>query len=169
MGNLTLLMATGYTGTAVGASFNANLSTTLQDIANVNIATANGQAYVATLPIVASATTTLNLLTGLTNPLGDAITGAAAFAHVNAVYIIHDPNSLASSIKAFGGASGNLFQGYLNSTGSFTLPKSGISDMSVPTTVTGMVVDATHKNIDITNNDGVNAATVRVAIFGTTN
>lgn len=169
MGNLTLLFATGYKGTATGASFNADLTTTLLDYFNVSINSANGQAYVATLTIGTSATTTLNLTTGLTNPLGDAISGAAKFVHVNAVYIIHDAASLSSGITAFGGASGNLFQGFLSAAATVTLPKAGIFPMAIPTTVTGMVVDATHKNIDITNNDATHVATVNVAIFGTIN
>lgn len=175
----------GFSGQAVGTSTNTQINTTVGKVARTSATGANWQAYDAAtrvpLTIVAGGTTTLNLSAGtitvtgptttnMLNPLGEQVS-LFPFAHVYAFLVWHDSASLASGITAFGGASGNLFQGPLNSTGQFTLApgmRNGFSqDANIVPTL--WVVSPTVKNVDITNSDGTHAATVNVYIQGTTN
>lgn len=131
-----------------------------------NLSGTNGQAYIATLTIDPSTTVTLDLTSGLENPLCDEITGANAFAHVYAVTIQHSIDSLASGITAFG-AGGSDFQGWFQATSLLeAMPPGGFLSMGQVDSETGMEVSGAQKEIAITNEDAVNDATVIVWIFG---
>lgn len=118
----------------------------------------------ATVTIAAGATTTLNLVTGQTNPLNESISGAAAFAKVREIFVEHDAASLASGVKVFDAAS-DAFQGPLGAGESVTVVPGGRVLLSLPTAA-GWTVDATHKNLSLENLDGSNAATVRYLVAG---
>ena len=173
MTSFPTIFAMGFKGRAVGIPTNSDLQTPIGEVWSAEASGSNWQCYDAcnvALTIVAGGTTTLNLLTGLTNPLGEAIS-AFPFAHIYGYAVNHDAESDASSITVFGGSSGNLFQGAWSATAKATLiPGRTIGEcMEVGLAGVGQLVDATHKNIDIINLDGSNAATVNVIIIGTTN
>jgi hypothetical protein len=166
----------GYSGQAVGIPTNAGLRTSLGKTARTSATGAGWQCYdacsTAPLSINPSATVTLNLLTGATgllDPLGQAIS-TAPFVHVFALLVWHDPASLSSGVSAFGGASGNLFQGPLGAASILTLGPGQRFAFSTDTGLAGFLVDGTHKNVDLTNNDAtaLHVATVRVFIMGKT-
>jgi hypothetical protein len=90
------------------------------------------------ITIAASATTTVDLTSGETDPLG----GAVVFARIRRMIFIHPLESLASSVTVFNAAS-NAFQGPLSAAG-------------------------TQKNIKILNNDATNAATFSYYADGAT-
>ena len=168
MDSLPVTVAVGYKGKATGIAGNAGLTTDLLDVFSCALTGSGKQAYVGPgLVVPVSGTTTLNLLSGLTNPLGEAI---AAFGHVYAVIIEHDPASLATAgITVFGGGSDD-FQGPFDAGNFATLtPGQGLAFL-VNAAMTPWVVDGTHKNIAIVNLDAtaLHTATVNVAIFGTT-
>ncbi len=110
--------------------------------------------------LAAGATLTINLLTGTDNPVG----ANAVFARVKSLFIEHSAASLASGVTAFDAAS-DAFQGPLVTGATMDLLPGEFIDLCSPTTV-GWVVDATHKNLAIVNNDIVNAATLRFYIDG---
>jgi len=114
--------------------------------------------------LAAGATLTIDLTTGQTNPLGESISGAGAFAKVREIYIAHDGTSLSSGIVAYGAAS-NSFQAKLSSAATITL-KAGEYDKQTSYTAAGMTVDSTHKTLQIVNSDGTNAATIRYFVSG---
>lgn len=173
---MPVTISMGWNGNAIGTALSPTLEVRLIDVIRCTLTGANKQCYIAAgsaaITINPSGTTTLNLLTGLTNPLGESITGGAAFAHVFAVVIQHDPASLATAgITAFGGASGNLFQGPLGAAGQLTLLPGMGNEFLIPANLTGWVASASHKNIDLTNLDAtaLHVAKINVGIFGTTN
>ncbi len=168
MDSLPVTISVGYKGSATGIATDPALSTTLLNVFSCALTGGGKQAYVKRgLVVGVSATTTLNLLSGLTNPLGEAIT---TFGHVYAIMVEHDPASLATAgITVFGGAS-NDFQGPLAALDKPTLtPGQGLVFL-VNAAKTPWVVDGTHKNVAIVNLDAtaLHTATVNVAIFGTT-
>lgn len=116
--------------------------------------------------LAAGATLTVDLTTGQENPLGEDITGGAAFAKVREILVEHDLESAASSVTVFDAAS-NSFQGMLSAGGSITLPPGGRITLSLPT-ATGMPVAGGTKNFAIVNDDGVNDATIRYVVAGST-
>lgn len=114
------------------------------------------------ITIAAAATTTVDLTSGQTDPLG----GAVAFARIRRLIFLHPLESLASSITIFNAAS-NSFQGPVSAAGTVTLfPGEGFCFWTM--SPTGRVVDGTHKNIKILNNDATNAATVSYYADGAT-
>lgn len=165
MTSLDLKFACGFYGKGTGITGNPNLSTGLLNrVARCVVSGANQQLYVATLTIPASGTTTLNLVTGLTNPAGEAV----VLAHCKAVFIEHDAASLSTGgITSFGGGS-NDFQGVWSASDKATLLPGRWTAFGMPATDTGITVDATHKNVALVNLDAVNAATVNVFVLGTT-
>lgn len=114
--------------------------------------------------LAAGATLTIDLTTGQTNPLGESISGAGAFAKVREIYISHEGTSASSGIVAYG-ASSNSFQGKWSAGATLTL-KPGERDHQVSYTAAGMTVDSTHKILQIVNSDGANAAAIRYFVSG---
>lgn len=114
--------------------------------------------------LAAGATLTIDLTTGQTNPLGESISGAGAFAKVREIYVSHDGTSTSSGIVAYG-ASSNSFQAKLSAAATITL-KPGEDDKQTSYTVAGMTVDSTHKILQIVNSDGTNAAKIRYFVSG---
>lgn len=167
MDSLPLMFAAGYKGDAVGVSGNAGLSTPLARVVSCALTGAGKQAYVATLTVGVSSTTTLNLLSGLTNPLGEAI---SSFGHVFAVLVEHDLASLATAgVTAFGGGS-NDFQGPWSGGSKATLQVGECVVFLTDESKAGWATSGTVKNIALTNLDAtaLHTATVNVAVFGTT-
>jgi len=117
-----------------------------------------------TQTLAAGATVTVGLTAGGENPLGEAITGAAAFIKVREILVEHDSASLSSGVTVFNAAS-NSFQGMVSAAGFLTLPPGGRITLSLPTAA-GMPVSGSAKNFKITNVDGVNAATIRYVVGG---
>lgn len=166
MTSLDLKFACGFVGKLTGVTGSPGLTTSVGDVVRCIAEGANQQVYVGTLTIAASGTQTLDLTTGLTNPLNEAISGSNKFLKVKGVFIEHDAASVASGITAFGGAS-NEFQGVWAGGDKATLAAGRWIGFGMPATDTGVDVDATHKNIAIVNSDGAQVATVNVFIHGT--
>lgn len=122
----------------------------------------------ATFDIPAGATTTLDLTGGLLSPLSESIAGALAFSQVFAIGMIHDADSLnvASTVTAFNATSIQLFTGLLNAAGKILMAAGQGFAFICRADKAGMVVSAGQHKIDLLNNDGVNAATMRVFILG---
>lgn len=163
----------GITGTATGTASNPYLSSRInaQNVTTANQAGSAGalvnQVYdvasgTLTTTVAPSATTTLNLNSGLTDPLG----GSLVFGKIKSIYIEHTSASTASSIKVFA-AGTNPFQGPLSAGAYFTLAP-GESIYLQSYTSSGWAVSGTVKNISILNNSGTNSAIFRVYVDGTT-
>ena len=173
MNTVRLTKNFGITGTVTGTTANPRLSSRI-NAQNVTTATqagtagalinqvydfASGTSYKT---IALSTLLTLDLTSGLLDPLGEAL----VFGKVKGIYIEHISTSTAVSIKCFAAAS-NAFQGPLNTANYVTLlPGENIYLQSYSTA--GWTVDATHKNLAILNNSGTNSALVRIYIDGTT-
>ena len=157
------------TGTASSATLNARIAVrrpatyTQQVTANVDQLIDKAT---ASFTLAAGATLVIDLVTGQTNPLNESITGADAFAKIRMVIIEHSLGSLSSGVTAFGSGS-NQFQGPLSASATVTLAATDIFTFGSQTAA-GWTVDGTHKTIQIVNNDGTNAATLRVLITGCT-
>lgn len=119
----------------------------------------------AVLTLGAGANTTLDLTSGLLNPINLEITGASDFAKVRVIVIEHDTTSAASAIVVGNGT--NPFGGLLTTnTNTFTLkPGQGVAMWDRYST-TGMTVDGSNKTVKITNSDGVNTASYYVYVLG---
>lgn len=101
-------------------------------------------------------------LSAFTNLQGET---AQAVTAVRVIYVEHVTGSLSSGISAFNAFAGQSFQGPVSAAATVTL-KAGEDITLRSRTVTGFVVDGTHHNFYIVNNDGVNAATYRYLIAG---
>lgn len=116
--------------------------------------------------VTAGATATIDLVSGLTNPLGEAISSANKFNSVQVLMIQHDADSQASGITAFGAGS-NKFQGPISATGTITLPpKRGFAFFTDATDAGWSVNASTSHLFEIVNNDGSHDATVNLYIEG---
>jgi hypothetical protein len=162
----------GFTGSVKGTAASPGLKADIGATARCDFSGAGKMVYDAAtsgaqLTVGAGLTTTLDLQSGLTSPLGEAITGAADFAKVYAVFVYHDAASLSSGVEVFGSGA-NRFQGpKKGATDTDTLGPGMFTGFGMLATKAGWTVDATHKTVSIVNTDGVNAATVRVFIMGT--
>lgn len=169
---VTGFVTMGYNVTVSGSSFNSSLVTQLTDAYRCALSGANLQIYSSTLTLAPSATTTLDLTTGLFNPLNDAISGSGQkFTKIWAVMIQHDPASLATSgITAFG-AGANEFQGPYAAASVVTMKVGLANGFILDFSKTPYTVDGTHKLIPIINLDAtaLHTATVNVFIAGGTN
>ncbi len=173
-GAVVVTASMGFNGVVSGASFNANLSVQIRDTFRCQLTGANLQIYSTTLTLAPSGSVSLDLTTGLFNPLNDAISGSGGkFTKVWVAMIEHDPASLATAgITAFGAAAmGNGFQGPLPDTVVLTLPVGLANGFLLDFAKTPYTVDGTHKIIPIVNLDAtaLHTATVNVFIAGGTN
>ena len=114
--------------------------------------------------LAAAATSTIDLTTGQTNPLGESISSTDAFAKLRILIVVHESTSVASSITVFNAAA-NAFQGSLSAAATITLKPGEFCILCSPTTA-GWTIDATHKNVKFLNNDGANTATYSYFIGG---
>lgn len=171
MTNAALNFAIGFEGVLTGIPTNTDLADNITRQVVLSAVAGSGQQVYETfrvaLPVAAGATTTLDLTTGLTNPLGESISGSLKFVHVYAVWIVHNSASTASTITVFNAAA-NAFQGPKSAAASDVLGPGMWTAFGVPTNLTAWAVDGTHKNIAIVNNDGAHAATVNVFVAGAT-
>lgn len=167
MDSLSLKFACGYTGKCTGVTGSPTLAASVSDMVRCTASGANYQVYSKQITVAGGVTTTLDLTTGLTNPLNESINGSLDFAKILGVLIEHDPASISSSITVFGGGS-NDFQGPLAAGNKPTLNPAEWFAFGKPSSVTGWTVDGTHKNVAVLNNDGTDAATVNVFILGKT-
>jgi hypothetical protein len=174
MNSAPVMFSMGFKGFVKGLATSPNIKLDIGATARCDFSGTGKMVYDAAtsgarLSIPVSGTTTLNLQSGLTSPLGETITGALDFALVYAVWIYHDPDSLATAgITAFGGGS-NDFQGPFAAGNKPTLlPGQGVGIMTTASK-TGWTVDGTHKNIAIVNLDAtaLHVATVWAFIMGT--
>lgn len=172
MDSIAVTFGVGFSGSVEGTAASPALKLDVTGVARTAPAGVGWQLYEAfsvPLTIADGATTTLDLTTGLTNPLNEAIAAAAKFVHVYGVLILHDPDSEAANVEAFGGASPDLFQGPWDGAAKATLPPGLWVGFGIRTDKTGLLVDGTHKEIDLTNVDGTGKdATVNVMILGKT-
>lgn len=170
MDSLDLKFAVGFEGKATGTSTNSALTTAIgREAILTDVSGAGLQVYErfrVPLTIIAGATTTLDLTTGLTNPLGESISGSDDFATVFGALVQHDADSASATIEAFGGASLNLFQGPWSATAKATLRPGQWAGFGIPSNLAGDAVSGSAKNIDL-KNTGVATATVNVIILGT--
>lgn len=161
--------AVGFEGVLTGTSTNTALTTAVGREAILTSTTGSGfqvyERFRVPLTITSGATTTLDLTSGLTNPLGESISGADNFDEVLGVLVQHDADSASATIEAFGGASSNLFQGPWNATAKATLVPGKWIAFGITSDLTGDTVDASHCNIDL-KNTGAADATVNVIILG---
>ncbi len=107
-------------------------------------------------------TVAIDLTSFTVNPFSEA---AQVFAAVRVIYIEHVTGSLSSGISVYAAIAGNSFQGPVSAAGTITLAP-GEDQTFRSRTVTGWVVNGTHKNFYIVNNDAVNAATIRYLVSG---
>lgn len=112
--------------------------------------------------LAAGGAVAIDLTSFTVNPFSES---AQSFAAVRVIYVEHATGSAASSISVFNAAAGNSFQGPLSAAGTLTFAAGGNAVLRA-STATGWVVDGTHKNFYIVNNDGVNAASIRYFIAG---
>ncbi len=168
MDSLSLTFAVGFQGTAIGIPINSTIKALLSRRSQTNVTGSSKQVYDGyQVPLAASATVSINLLSGLTNPLNESITGANAFSTVYDVWIEHDISSLSTGgIRCFNGGS-NEFQGPLNAASDATLVPGKYIAFGGPASVTGFTVSAGAKIIDIVNLDSVNPAIVNIFVNGT--
>lgn len=167
MDSTTVIFGIGYNGRLAGTPTSPELVATLDWVVRCAPTGAGWQIYEASLTIAGGATTTLDLTTGLTSPLGESISGTPGkFLTIFAVLIEHDALSEATDgITAFGGAS-NDFQGVKAAGDKDTMIPGRFTAFGGPATDAGMTVDATHKNVAITNLAVSDDATVNVFILG---
>lgn len=162
----------GFKGNLTGVPSNANLESAIGTTYRCTFSGADKQVYNGTstyqLSIAAGTTTTIDLTTGLTNPMGQPITSGLAFAKVYVCMVMHDIASQASSVKVFGAGAGTDFQGPLVAAGYLTLTPGRGNAFMDQTTANGMAVSGTAKTIAIQNLDGANTALVNVFVMGTT-
>jgi hypothetical protein len=168
--NLNLKIGMGFEGRAVGVTTNTAMATPIARQAVLTSLTGSGKQVYARwanpLTIPATSTTTLDLQSGLVNPLGESITGAADFATVLGCLIQHASGSPSAGIEAFGGTITSQFQGPLGTTCSVALAPGRAFGFNQPANVTGYTVAADSKNIQL-RNLGTTVATVNVLIAGT--
>ncbi len=169
--NTVVKFACGFEGVLTGTSSNTSVTTPVGRESILTSVTGSGyqvyERFRVPLTIASGATTTLDLTSGLTNPLGEAISGAVDYDEVLGILIQHDEDSASATVEAFGGASANLFQGPWSATAKATLIPGKWVAFGIPSSLTGDAVDATHCNIDL-KNTGVVDATVNVIILGVT-
>lgn len=121
--------------------------------------------YSAQLIIAGGANTTLNL-SALIDTFGDTLN----FVRIKEFYLELNSITTASSIKV-GGAVSNAFAGIWQAPGTanndtFITLNNGVSmHFGVDAGATGFVV-GTNVNLEITNNDSTNSATVNICIVG---
>lgn len=150
-------------------SNNGDLSKTLNTI---NKAVANSftdgtaanqanKAFSDKRPLAASASETLDLAAGLTDAFGQSIT----FASVKAMaFIASETNQGAITI----GGGSNAFASFMGSaTDSLVLAPGGMIVLTAPDAGYAVTAD-TGDSIDVTNDDGVNAAEYDVVLIGVT-
>lgn len=176
--NLNLKVGLGFEGRAVGTATNVDLNTLLGRESVLTTVTGAGkqvfERWEVPITLTTTAVTTLNLISGMVNPLNESISGTAAFLRVLAVLIQHDDGSVSPNIEAFGGTVGSLFQGPLGTTVSVALTRGAAFGFNVPYVSTtasagstmGWTVNSTAKNIEL-RNLGTTVATVNVLILGT--
>lgn len=171
MTSASLNFAVGFEGSATGPTWNPDLTDTISRQVVLTALTGSGKQIYETfrtaLTVAAGATTTLDLTTGLTNTLGESISGSSKFVHVYAVLVVHNSASAASTVTVFNAAA-NAFQGPKGAGDADTLGPGMWTGFGVPANLTAWAVDGTHKNLAIVNNDGANAATVNVLVIGST-
>jgi hypothetical protein len=168
--SLSLTFAVGYEGRAVGTATSANLTTPLGKSVVLTSLTGSGkqvyEAWETPITLATSGSTTLNLLAGLVNPLGESISGTLAFTAVRDVFFqVGTSSPTAATIQVFGGTVGSQFQGPLPVTAAVALGYGQAFALAVPATATGWTVNSTAKNIEI-RNVGTTAVTVNVFIAG---
>ncbi len=167
------------TGTAPSAAYNAptaasTLSNKQSLVTGTSTAGQANQIYSGIQTIAASGTLAYDLSAVFTNVLGNA---AATFARVKGVLIelldaAQDATNgtLCSSITLGNSGANDWIEqshsGWLGSaTSVFDVPNGGFVAFGV-NNAGGVVVDATHKILNIHNNDGSNAAAVRITLIG---
>jgi hypothetical protein len=164
MDSMPVTVGIGYKGSATGTAANPGMTNTVEDAFTCALTGSGKQGGRAVLTLTPGEVRTLNLRSGLTDLLGEAIT---EFDHVYAVVVEHDPASLATSgVRAFGAGS-NDFQGPLSAGSRLTfLPGQGFAFLTNAALTPWETTDAV-KNIALENLDLTNDATVNVAFFGT--
>lgn len=167
MDSLTLKFAVGFLGKAKGVTGAPQRVCPLGRTSTLDLSGTGFQVYeVYQQSISASSTLSLDLTTGLTNPLGESINGTLDFATVKGILIEHDSTSTATSIRAFNGGT-TEFQGPLSATSDVTLTPGQWCAFGMGSTVTGWTVSGSAKLLDILNNSGSAAAKVNIMIVGT--
>jgi hypothetical protein len=170
MDSTTVVFACGYSGRVVGIPTSASLALAIELVKKSSPTGTGWQIYAPdpALTIAGGATTTLDLTTGLTSPLGESISGTPGkFIKVHGVFIEHAAASLATpaGITAFGGGS-NEQQGVWAAGDKATLTPGRWVAWGMSATDAGITVDATHKNIALVNLEVALAATVNVFVLG---
>lgn len=165
MNSLALKFGIGFSGLIVGTTANSELKSRLGRVTRRTISGTTNQVYIARLySLAGAATLQIDLSTGLLNPLGESISGAADFATVTGLWIEHDSTSTSTGVTAFNGGT-NEFQGPMNAASDVTLAPGDWAAFG--RSATGFTVDGTHKRIDILNNHATNAALLNIFIMGT--
>lgn len=171
MTSTTVVFAVGYSGRVIGIPTSATLALAIEAVRRTSPSGTGWQIYAPdpALSIAVSGTTTLDLTTGLVNPLNEAISGTPGkFISAHVVFIEHAAASLATAgITAFGGAS-NDFQGPMAALDKPTLLPGEWFAFGKPAGNAGWTVDGTHKNIALVNTDAtaLHVASVNVFVLG---
>ncbi len=172
MNSLSLTFAAGYLGRAVGTATSVDLTAVLDKSVVVTALTGAGKQvcdrWAVPIVLATSGSTTINLMSGLVNPLGESITGTMAFTQVYDLMVQVDVSSpTAAAVQAFGGTIGSQFQGPLGVTGSVALGYGQGFVIAAPATTTGWTVNSTAKQFEL-RNVGTTAATVNLFVSGKT-
>lgn len=177
MNSVSLNVAAGYEGRVIGTATSVNLTTPLGKSVVLTALTGSDKQildrWATPITLAVSGSTTLNLLTGLVNPLGESISGTAAFSQVYDLFVQVSPSSpTAATIQAFGGTIGSQFQGPLGVTGSVALGYGQAHVLATPaasgTTAVlgaGWPVNSTAKQFEL-RNVGTTVVTVNVFVAG---
>ncbi len=167
--NLNLKIGVGFEGRAVGVSTNTAIATPMGPTTVLTSLLGSGkqvyERWLSPITMTTTGVTTINLLSGLSNPLGESISGTLAFGKILAVQIHHDTASPSPAVEAFGGTVGSLFQGPLGVTAAVTVTRGACFGFNMPASQTGWSVNSTAKNIEL-RNLGTTVATVKVLIAG---
>lgn len=170
--NTKIKVGIGFEGEAVGITTSPNLTALLGPTTVLTSTTGTGKQVFArwSVPITlaTTATTTLNLISGLSNPLGETIAGASmAFSQVLAFVVQNFTASPGTAaVEVFGGTIGSQFQGDLGVTCSVALLPGQAHGFNVESTTAGWAVNATACQVQL-RNLGTTVASMGVLIVGT--
>lgn len=167
--SLYITKASSVSGRAKGITGNPALLATVAKTLNASFssvgtgATLIHNGYAGTRTLAAGANETLDLR-AFTNLLNET---AQSLSKLKIIGVKHTSTSAASNISVGNsGANALIVKGCLGATAAQFAPGGGL-EIVIPTSA-GVVVDATHKDVKIVNDDGSNIATYEIWFFGET-
>lgn len=167
MQSVYVTFSSSISGRAKGITGNSSLFATIARALNASFTSAGSGAtlitngYAGSRTLAAGANETLDLR-AFTNILNET---SQSLSKLKLIGVKHTVGSAASNISVGNsGANALIVKGCLGATAAQFAPGGGL-EIAIPTTA-GVVVDATHKDIKIVNDDGANTATYEIWFFG---